>query len=235
MAQMSQSEPQAYTGVANLEAMEEARNYNSFLIDSLLEYTRPSELIVDFGAGIGTFSKALVKRGLRVVAVEPDNGMRAAMAAEGLDVRDSIGALEPHSVDFIYSFNVLEHIEDDAGVLHELAGKLRPGGRVLIYVPAFQVLFSSMDSLVGHHRRYDRNGLAELVGRVGLQVEVARYVDCIGFAASLAYKHLGRGDGNISPGSVRAYDRFLFPLSHALDPLFSRLLGKNLLLVARAA
>jgi SAM-dependent methyltransferase len=232
---MSQGGQQVYTGVANLEAMDEARNYNAFLIDALLAHARPSELIVDFGAGLGTFSKALVDRGLNVVAVEPDDALRSAIARRGVQVRDSLASFEPRSVDLIYSFSVLEHIEDDAAILADLAAKLRPGGRVLIYVPAFQVLFSAMDSLVGHHRRYTRKALTDLVRAAGLQVEEARYVDCIGFAALLTYRYLYRGDGNLSPGSVRIYDRFVFPLSRALDPLFSGVVGKNLLVSARAA
>ena len=56
-------------------------------------------------------------------------------------------------IDFVYTFNVLEHIEDDAAALTHVGRALRHRGKLLGYVPAFEVLYTSMDRWVGHLRR----------------------------------------------------------------------------------
>jgi hypothetical protein len=134
----------------------------------------------------------------------------------------------------VYSVNVLEHISDDEGTLTELHAKLCPGGRLLLYVPAFQVLYSSMDEKVGHHRRYRMGALAAVAVRAGFEVERMDYADCLGFFVTVLYRLIGSRRGDISPTSVRIYDRFVFPLSRLLDRAgASRRLGKNLSMTLR--
>ena len=139
------------------------------------------------------------------------------------------------SVSHVFSFNVLEHIEDDAKAISDLLPALAPRGRVLMYVPAFQVLFSSMDRKVGHFRRYRKDSMSKLFETNGYRVRSARYADCVGFAASLAFRVVGNENGDLNEGSIRFFDRWLFPLNRLLDPLFGRWFGKNLVLVAERA
>ncbi|MGI9264633.1 MAG: class I SAM-dependent methyltransferase, partial [Gammaproteobacteria bacterium] len=109
---------------------------------------------------------------------------------------------------------------------------LRPGGRLLLYVPAFNVLFSSMDRKVGHFRRYRRRQLVALAGAAGFTVEQGRYVDSLGFLAALLYRFVGGDSGDINRRSLAVYDRFVFPLSRLLDTILWPFAGKNLLVTA---
>jgi SAM-dependent methyltransferase len=222
-----------YTGTENLEVMKEARNYNRFLIDMVARLARPGDRIVDFGAGIGTFALPMAEQGHGVVCIEPDRAQSGRLAAQGLEVLPDIAVLPDDSVDYLYTLNVLEHIADDGAAVALFQRKLKPGGRLLVYVPAFQILFSSMDRKVGHCRRYRRGGLVRLLKANGFTIERARYADCIGFAAALVYKLLDRGTGKIDKTPLIVYDRFLFPPSRALDRLLGRCLGKNLCVIAR--
>lgn len=224
---------QAYTGVDNLEAMVQARRYNAFLVRTVVEAAGQATSALDFGAGLGTFAEALRNRGFEVGCVEVDPALRQRLADRGFATYAGLEAVPPDSVPFAYSLNVLEHIEDDAGVLRDLASRLAPGGRLLLYVPAFQVLYSSMDRKVGHFRRYRRAGLFDLVGAAGLEAERAEYVDCLGWLASLVFKVAGNDSGDLSPRSVALYDRVVFPVSRVLDLGLRRVLGKNLLVLAR--
>jgi 2-polyprenyl-3-methyl-5-hydroxy-6-metoxy-1,4-benzoquinol methylase len=70
----------------------------------------------------------------------------------------------------VCAFEVLEHCEDDAKVLADWVARVRPGGRLLISVPAHQDRFGPSDVRVGHFRRYERQQLADLL-------EAARLVD----------------------------------------------------------
>ncbi len=221
-----------YTGTENLEVMSEAKRYNRFLVDKIIQYAPRSGMVVDYGAGVGTFARAVCERGREVLCVEPDAAQLAVIASLGLTGVASLAKFE-HEVPYVYSLNVLEHIEDDSAAIAEIAQKLTVGGRVLIYVPAFQLLYGPMDKLVGHFRRYRRGELAQKVAGQGLKVLTCEYVDSLGFAAALVFNAMGGGgDGRLNPRAVRIYDRFVFPLSRIADTVCWAALGKNVLLVA---
>lgn len=222
----------AYPGSANLEVMEEAVRYNAFLLDLILPLASRGAWVLDFGAGSGTFAVKLRQRKVDILCVEPDSRLRQELEAKGLRAYADAEAIGSEAVDLAYSLNVLEHIENAAAALGELYRVLRPGGRLLLYVPAFMILYSAMDRRIGHVRRYRKKGLAELVQRSGFAVDDVRYADSLGFLATLAFKTLGPPSGELSPRAVRIYDRYLFPLSRMLDLGLHPLIGKNLVLRA---
>lgn len=229
---MPENPDQEYTGVENLEIMAEAINYNRFLHQVISARARSDDQIVDFGAGSGTFARPLREAGYRVCCIEPAPELRVRLASVGLSVRDDLATLADASVDYLYTLNVLEHIEDDRQVLRQFHRVLKPSGRLLIYVPAFAVLYSSMDRKVGHYRRYRRPDLVARTMEAGLRVTYARYVDSLGFPASLLYRLTDPGTGRINRRALKAYDRMVFPVSRMLDRVTGRLFGKNLLLRA---
>jgi SAM-dependent methyltransferase len=222
-----------YTGTDNLEVMAEAVNYNRFLVDLVLRASGLQRPALDFGAGVGTFAKALVGHGLQVDCLEPDRTQADALEGFGLRVFRDVESVPAEHYGFVYSLNVLEHIEDDRQALVELHRVLRPGGVLLVYVPAFQCLYSSMDRKVGHVRRYHKSELVEKVTAANFRIDEVRHADSIGFAASLAYRYFGSESGKLDHKSVRLYDRIAFPLSLRLDHIVGRWVGKNLVVVAK--
>ncbi len=223
----------AYAGVDNLEVMEMALNYNAFLQGLVTAHARPGDEILDFGAGTGVLARPLAAAGYRIRCVEPDAGLRERLRANGLEAHAAIDSVAPESLDLVYTANVLEHIADDLGAVRALYARLKPGGRLVAYVPAFPILYTSMDCKVGHLRRYRRAGLADLLRRAGLSVERVAYQDSLGFVATLVFKLLGNDRGAINPRALIAYDRCVFPLSRQLDRCTNRWFGKNLLALAR--
>lgn len=225
----------AYTGNENLEIMRHAPRYNRALCDLVNGYLPTgARHVLDFGAGIGTFSRCLDDQNLVVNCVEPDPRQRQALNNLGFDAVADIREIADGDMDYIFSLNVLEHIEDDAAACLELFRALRPGGHLMIYVPAFELLFTQMDTKVGHYRRYTRSSLRRRLEQAGFQVERIAYFDFLGFFATLALKILTRdSDGALNPRSVRMYDRWLFPLSHMLSKPFARMTGKNVIAYAR--
>jgi len=221
-----------YEGAQNLEVMASAVNYNQFLTQLILSKAKPGDRMLDFGAGIGTFANRIREAGYSVTCVEPDIAQADRVAGIGIPVVGQLDQIMDQSVDYIYTLNVLEHIEDDVTALRELGQKLSRGGRILIYVPAFKILFSSMDRRVGHHRRYTLPGLRTAVEAAGLSVEQGRYADCLGFFATLVYKFFGDDSGQIDERALVAYDRIAFPLSRLADVVFGRFFGKNVFIVA---
>ncbi|XUT43740.1 class I SAM-dependent methyltransferase [Burkholderia sp. F1] len=188
--------------------------------------------VIDFGAGVGTLAAIFAQRtGVRPLAVEADVNHQSALNARGIVTYAAISDV-PGQVDFVYSSNVLEHIEDDVAVLRELHGKLAPGGGIAIFVPAFEVIWSKFDDKVGHHRRYTIKSLRENLTLAGFTVEEIRYCDVVGFFLALLFKLVGSKSGEPSVRSLRFFDRVLFPISKALDLFAHRWLGKNVLAYA---
>jgi SAM-dependent methyltransferase len=218
------------TGTENLEAMETAHNYQRFLVDSVRREADPGQPVLDFGAGTGFHARALRAHGFDVTCVEPHPTLRAQMNRDGITAVASLEDCERQTFGTVYSLNVLEHIEDDAAVLREIRETLRPHGRLVLYVPAFNLLFSEMDRRVGHFRRYRRRPVEQLARSAGFRVLRSEYVDSAGFAASVVYR-LARRDGAISRRSVAIYDRLVFPVSRAVDRVTHWFFGKNVLLV----
>ena len=171
-----------------IEVMEEAVNYNRFLIEELLAWSRGLAGVLDFGAGNGRFAAALHEEGVDVHAIEPDSGLRDKIEAKGVPTYESLDRVEDRHFQGVYSINVLEHLEDDAEFLRGFHRCLQPGGRLFIYVPAFPVLFYANDERVGHVRRYTRSVLVNRIRTAGFDVEHAGYVDCLGFFAGLGYR-----------------------------------------------
>jgi SAM-dependent methyltransferase len=214
--------------------MAEAKNYNAFLEKLVLKYApQDGGLILDIGAGIGTFAKGISDKSYRVHCVEPDLEQSKEIVRIGLTVDTSIDNIPNDSVDFIYSLNVLEHIENDKEALKLWTRKLKLGGTILIYVPAFNVLYSSFDKLLGHYRRYSKNLLVEVAIASDLRIEKVKYFDSMGFFVSLPYKWINNGEGKISKKTLVFYDKYLFPVRYLFDFFFFNTLGKNVYIVGK--
>jgi SAM-dependent methyltransferase len=213
--------------------MREAKNYNDYLFNLVQRNAGNAARIIDFGAGSGTFALLCTALNVELTAVEPDQRLRTLLGEYGLKVVADTSALPDRSFDYAYSLNVLEHIHDDVEALRGLRSKLAANARALIYVPAFPLLFTSMDAKVGHVRRYTRATLTNAVTAAGFTVEDVRYADSLGFLAALAFKLVAKGTGDLDRRAVRLYDRLIFPMSRALDVLTHRWFGKNLVLLAR--
>ena len=223
-----------YSGKDNLEVMEEAKNYNTYLLDMLRDCVQDKHhVILDFGAGTGFFAKQVKNLfpSKDIIALEPAENLEEYY--QDKQVKKVSSLRECSAVDLIYSFNVLEHIEDDVSILRDLYSVLPMDGKLCLYVPAFPCLYSVMDKKVGHYRRYTKQELKSKVEKAGFKVKVCQYKDIVGFWGSMVYKFCGPKDGSINLKSLMFYDKIIMPLSIWLDKLTGgKLFGKNLWLVA---
>jgi SAM-dependent methyltransferase len=229
---MTGSPPTPYTGVENLEVMREAENYNRYLQSLVERHAAGAKRVIDFGAGSGTFAIPCAAAGFDLTAVEPDDHLRKILAAARVHAVADVATLPDQAFQFAYTLNVLEHIEDDVAALRALRAKLVPQGALLVYVPAFPVLYTSMDARVRHVRRYTRATLRASLEAAGFEIVKMRYADSLGFAATLMFKALDDGSGGVNRRLLKLYDRLAFPVSRALDTLTHRWFGKNLLALA---
>jgi SAM-dependent methyltransferase len=224
--------PFQYRGHDLLHLLREARNYNRWLADQVFAAKPPGAAkIIDLGAGRGTFAEMLRARGLEVECVERDPENQVSLRESGFSVHATLDEYEPESIDYIYTLNVLEHVAEDEALVRTLFSRLRQGGRLFIFVPAFPILWSRLDDYVEHQRRYRRAPMVAMLRRAGFMLERSRYADCLGFFAAFLFGRSAKVE--ISARSVWIYDRLLFPGSRILDPVLGRFFGKNLMVVCR--
>ena len=221
-----------YTGVEELHVLADAHNYNRALANFVTAQARQGDTVLDFGAGIGSFSKPVRATAGRLICLEPDSHLRDRLREDGFETVPTPEAVEDASIDYAFTLNVLEHIEDDEASMADLHRMIKPGGRLAVYVPALSWLYTGMDRKVGHWRRYGKRELVEKLERAGFKVHSAKFADSLGVPATLAFKMIDDGKGDVSSKSVAIYDRWIFPLSHAIDRITGGLIGKNLAVYA---
>ena len=198
----------------------------------LIRESTESKDLIDFGAGTGTFAKRLREAGCRVLCIEPDFSQRKRLIEAGFEVLSDIDSLPDESLPFVFSLNVFEHIEDDRRAIEHIYRKLAPGGALLLYVPAFHCLWSSLDEKVRHYRRYTKKTLRTLV-QPKFSIEKLQYADSLGFIAALTFRLLRQDSTSLTAKSIAWYDEWIFPLSRMLDILFHGFLGKNVFVICK--
>ena len=222
-----------------LEALANMSNYYAWIFDIFAPWARGD--IIEYGAGLGTVSERLVPLADRLTLVEPSvqlaDALRIRFAgnrwveieAESLEIH--VARTEAHSADTVVLVNVLEHIEDDRAALAHIFRILKPGGHLLIFVPALGFLMSKFDLMLGHFRRYHRRDLMGKVTESGGEVLVCRYFDLAGIIPWwVAYTLMGAR--RVSPTLLRIGDKVLIPVSRAIERIFPAPIGKNLILIA---
>ena len=212
-------------GTATLALLEDAQEYNRWIVDFFRRYL--GETNFELGAGRGTLS-AIVAETHRVIPFEiseVNNALVRKRFASHSFVEpcrsDILASTDFGTVDCVYSANVLEHIEEDLVVIQHCARLLRVGGWFVAFAPAGQWLYSMFDREHGHIRRYtaaDRTRLTEpSSGGAKLALREFRHVNLLG-AFGWFVKMRVFGHTKISKGDAAAVGR-LMPLIKLMDRL----------------
>lgn len=143
-----------------------------------LQINRPR--ILDVGCGTGANLELLSKFG-DAEGVDVSADALAFCRQRGLTkVKQGEAEKLPYpddSFDLVTALDVVEHLDDDVAGLGEMRRVLRPGGRVLLFVPAFMFLWGVQDDVSNHRRRYAMKELKQALDAAGLKVERATYAN----------------------------------------------------------
>lgn len=185
--------------------------------------------ILEIGCGTGHNFAMLSEFG-RVGGIELDDVARdLASQRLGHPVGDAalpdLPGIDDGAFDLIALLDVLEHVEGDQAALRSIARKLRPGGRILLTVPANRWMWSAHDVAHHHHRRYNRDTLSDVVEQSGLEVLLFTHFNTILFPPAAAFRLLGK-----LTGRKEADDDQPAPL---INRLFTHLFGLERHLVGR--
>jgi len=185
--------------------------------------------ILEIGCGTGHNLPMLASYG-EVDAIEIDEAA-AAKASERLGKQvgsaplPELDGVEPASYDMVAVLDVVEHVEDDVAALQAIARALKPGGKILITVPAHQWMWSAHDVVNHHKRRYSKASLTKALDAAGLRPHKLGYFNSLLFpvavAARFAGKLMGKDDSDDSPPPK------------ALNAVFEKIFGLERHLVGR--
>lgn len=224
----------------DLEVLSGLKNYYDWIYGIFRPFV--SGRVAELGAGTGTFSRLIEPDSHHLDLVEPSEHLvpelRAKFAGRGpvsihhTSLEQFIGDAPAESFDTLVLVNVLEHVESDHEAVAEFCRALRPGGHLLVFVPALPGLYSPLDRSLGHYRRYVAQDLGELVQRNGFECVKLRYFDALGI---LPWWLMNRvlGAKGFNPAMVWLYDRLFVPPGKLLEGIVPPPWGKNLVLVAR--
>ncbi|MBU6415523.1 methyltransferase domain-containing protein, partial [Patescibacteria group bacterium] len=181
-----------------------AQDFRNFNLDRLiLQYARGGDFL-DIGAGEGYLLSLARDGGFQVFGIEPNEDLIQLSRHRYGEMEIAHGGAEQmlprlsKKFDTAVMADVLEHIEDDAMTLKKLFNVIKPGGRLIIVVPAYPFLFCHSDKAEGHFRRYTRRELKKLVEQSGFRVVAVRYWNMLGLLPHLFFgKILGNNLADI--------------------------------------
>jgi SAM-dependent methyltransferase len=131
--------------------------------------TRDPERILDVGAGSGFFSKMLLRQTTAKSAICVDPGYaRDSSEIENGKLISFRRATPVGNADLVLLMDVIEHVDDDVGLLRSYAATANPGTRFIVSVPAFSWLWSPHDDFLEHRRRYTLKQTLRVLSEAGL-------------------------------------------------------------------
>lgn len=233
-----------------LTALRSAVNYQRWVADAATPHL--GARILEVGAGLGNLSRWLPLRE-RLVLSELEPELLRLLRAEarerfGADPRVTVvqadlgselpAAITAEDLDTIVSFNVLEHVEDDVGVLARLAALLQASRcagprRIVSFVPAHQWAYGTIDAAYGHVRRYTAASFAALAAKSCPDWRLeTRYFNAFGLPGWVLLGRILRRQ-SVSVAAIRAFER-LCPWIRGIDDALHRLrlpFGQSLIAV----
>ncbi len=234
------SDPTGYSTLLNINA---ADRFNEWMCDEVEPYMNGR--ILEIGSGIGNISSTLLKRGVSLYlsdySREYHEFLRHNFAGKpgikGIFNIDLAGGdfasrhadlLE--SFDTIFALNVIEHIGDDQLAVANCCRLLKPGGRLLLLMPAYPAFYNRLDKELGHYRRYTRQTMTALMSP-HLRVERTWHFNLAGIFGWWLFGSV-LGKRKIDKGQMSAFNKGV-PLFRLADRLIRRRIGLSIIAVGK--
>jgi glycosyltransferase involved in cell wall biosynthesis len=173
-----------------LGRLNRAPRFTKWMADVIRPYV--GEKVLEIGAGTGNLTVQLTPRRLYwasdinplyLTYLENVGLNRPYMRVGYTDGEKGESYPKEQKFDTVICLNVVEHLADDLAALNNIRGVLEDGGRAIVLVPCGPWLFGTLDEVLGHHRRYTRKQLTELVERAGFHLEKVLEFNRIGVIA----------------------------------------------------
>ncbi|NML20155.1 class I SAM-dependent methyltransferase [Pseudoflavitalea sp. G-6-1-2] len=238
---LQQTDP---AGLETLEQFQQAHRFNQWLFNSIAPYCKGR--VLEVGSGIGNLSTLFLDKGFQLTATDLREEYCQLLQQRfgqhpNLQQVVHLGLadqqFEQHHAgligqfDTVVAINVVEHIRNHQLAIEHCKQLLRPGGVLIVLVPAWQGLFNSFDTELGHFRRYSARSLSALLSSEQMEVTHTKYFNLAGIAGwwfngSLLRKKI------IPGGQLKIFDA-LVPVFRLLDIISFRRIGLSVIAAAR--
>jgi len=214
-----------------LESIDKLQFYNSYVFEKLVSNTNLNNTL-DFGCGFGTLISYVKKKyNKEILGYDINENARAVLKEKNIKYINSLNEINK-GFDTIISSNVLEHLENDQKTLDQLNSLLKNEGLLVLYLPCSMKIWSNLDSLVGHYRRYTKKELNKKLVNSNFQILSIEYADSIGWIILFLSK-IFKISLKYDTKKLIFYDKYVFQYLKLLDIFFKNLFGKNILAVAK--
>jgi SAM-dependent methyltransferase len=229
-------------GYSTLDTLSSADNFNRWMYSVIAPHCTGE--ILEIGGGIGNISVQFLAEGKDLTVTELQekycniirqklSGYKGLKEVIRMDITDP-GFDDRHAglmgkFDTVFALNVIEHIPDRYLALSNCRKLLKPGGKLIILVPAFQSLFNRFDESLGHYLRFTRSSLDRIMEEGGFTVLNSRYFNFIGIfgwwlSGSVLKKKM------IPEGQMAIYNR-LVPVFRMIDIFMPKIAGLSVISV----
>lgn len=232
------------SGLQTLERFANATRFNRWMFDTIHPYCKGH--VLEVGSGIGNLSQFFLEKNFRLTVSDLRDeylnilhnkfgrhqnigGIKSIdLAIENFETRFR-DLLE--QFDTVIALNVVEHIKEDQLAISNCKKLLKPGGHLIILVPAYQWLYNQFDDELGHYVRYRATSLKKLLQSQQLEIIHTRYFNAVGIFGWLVNGKILR-KRLIPRKQLNLFDK-LVPLIKLIDTISFHSVGLSVLSVAR--
>lgn len=169
-----------------LRALALTHNYNRWIYETFKPYVGKN--VMEIGCGIGNMSKLFKLSCERLIGIDVSGMFLDHLRIDhpqfelyNYDITsDEVLELRDKNIDTVVCINVLEHVKDDLHAIANVGAILKPGGHFLLFLPALEMLYGSMDSNARHYRRYDKDSLCSKLTSNGFVIKRIFFSNILG-------------------------------------------------------
>lgn len=229
-------------GTETLEVISDAGKFNRWMYETIKPYCKGK--VLEVGSGIGNISDFFLNGGFQISLSDLSNDYFKILESKfgtysNLKELFCLDFAEPKleekypgligRFDTVFALNVLEHVPDHEQAIRNCKLLLKPGGNLVILVPAFQSLFNQFDVALEHQRRYTPKTLNRVMCIPGFRLVHTQYFNVIGILGWFVSGKILRKK-TIPEGQMKLYDT-LVPLWKLVDWVIGRFMGLSVISV----
>lgn len=228
-------------GLEILEVISKAKKLNRWMFETIEPYCKGA--VLEIGSGIGNISEFFVDKKNDISVSDLRENYRTILKSKfnlpdskvlDLDIVDlDFDTKSKHLLnkfDSVFSLNVVEHIKDDDLAIKNMVKLLKPGGHLVILVPAHQALYNNFDVTLEHYKRYNKSTLTKLMENYG-EVISSFYFNAVGILGWWVSGKLFKNK-MIPEGEMKLYNTFV-PIIKIADAVTFNKIGLSVICVIK--
>ena len=230
-------------GLLTLEAIRDADQFNRWMYDQVAPWMQGE--ILEIGSGIGNLSEYFIRDKAKITLSDIRENYCSLLESRfpeyvANNLVRKIDLVAPNfnkrfpeyleKFDSAFALNVVEHIEEDQLALQNLFSILKPGGKLMILVPAHPFLYNRIDTSLQHYKRYTNKKLEEIISTAGIKINRTYGFNAMGMPAWWLSGVLFRSS-QIKNDQMNLYNK-LIPIAKLIDKLVFNKFGLSVITLA---